>query len=213
MLTHLKMFFPTTSALILLIVVMAPHNSIAADADDIATVIGQELSLDSGETDQLRAAMDAFSAQLEILMEEQEGENADPEKMINGIKNAQDTHNKEVQKILGKDKYKQYEALKEKAIKGIFADLIEIQLMEVQPKTSLSNEQVSELSVVLADSKYGLIKIAWENAGKSLRPRQKIALANQLKKIQRDARAGIEGILSPEQLQAWDKHMADQQKK
>jgi len=133
--------------------------------------------------------------------------------MINCIKQAQDAHNKEVKKILGKDKFKQYEAMKEQAIKGILADLIEIQLMDVQLKTSLSNEQVTKLAALLGDSKYRLIQVAWENAGKSLRPRQKIQLANQLKSIQRDRRAGVEGVLSPEQLQAWDKHKEEMQKK
>jgi len=70
--------------------------------------------------------------------------------------------------ILSKDQFKAYEALKEKTIKGVFADLIEIQLMDIQPKTSLSNEQVSQLAQVLADSKYKIIKIVWANAGKKL---------------------------------------------
>lgn len=198
---------------VFILAVVVSHNVTAAEEDDIAVIIAEELELDQGQTEQLSAAMDKFGAQLEALMAEQEGEDADPEKMINGIKQAQDEHNKEVEKIMGKDKFKQYEAMKEKAIKGIFADLIEIQLMDVQPKTSLSNEQVTKLAGVLGDSKYRLIQVAWENAGKSLRPRQKIQLANQLKGIQRDTRAGVEGILTPEQLAAWDKHMEEQKKK
>jgi hypothetical protein len=198
---------------ILMIAVITSLNVTAAEEEDIAVIIAQELDLDQGQTDQLRAQMKKFGDQLEALMAEQEGEDADPEKMINGIKQAQDAHNKEVEKIMGKDKFKQYEAMKEKAIKGIFADLIEIQLMDVQPKTSLSNDQVTKLAGVLGDSKYRLIQVAWENAGKSLRPRQKIQVAKQLKGIQRDARAGIEGILTPEQLAAWDKHMEEQKKK
>jgi len=206
-------FIQIVSVLLLMMAMTVSHSLLAAEEEDIAVIIAQELQLDQGQTDQLRAAMDKFGAQLEALMEEQEGDDADPEKMINGIKQAQDEHNKEVEKILGKDKFKQYEALKEKAIKGIFADLIEIQLMDAQPKTSLSNEQVTKLAEVLGDSKYRLIKVAWENAGKSLRPRQKIQLSKQLKGIQRDARAGIEKILTPEQLQAWDKHKEEMQKK
>ena len=206
-------FIQIVSVLLLMMAMTVSHSLLAAEEDDIAVIIAQELELDQGQTDQLSAAMDKFGAQLEALMEEQEGDDADPEKMINGIKQAQDEHNKEVEKILGKDKFKQYEALKEKAIKGIFADLIEIQLMDAQPKTSLSNEQVTKLAEVLGDSKYRLIKVAWENAGKSLRPRQKIQLSKQLKGIQRDARAGIEKILTPEQLQAWDKHKEEMQKK
>jgi hypothetical protein len=188
-------------------------SAVTTEGDDIAAVIAEELELSAEQTGQVRAAMEKFGAQLETLMEEQEGEDADPQKMIDGIKQAQDAHNREMEKILGKDKFKQYEELKEKAIKGIFADLIEIQLMDVQPKTSLSNDQATKLAEVLGDSKYRLIKVAWENAGKSLRPRQKIQLGKQLKSIQRDTRAGVEGILTPEQLAAWDKHMEEQKKK
>jgi hypothetical protein len=201
------------SIISLMMAMVVAHNLKAGEEEDIAVIIAQELELDEGQTDQLRAAMKKFGDQLEALMAEQEGEDADPEKMINGIKQAQDAHNKEIEKIMGKEKFKQYEAMKEKAIKGIFADLIGIQLMDVQPKTSLSNEQVTKLAEVLGDSKYRLIQVAWENAGKSLRPRQKIQLGNQLKGIQRDTRAGVEGILTPEQLAAWDKHMEEQKQK
>lgn len=200
-------------SVLLLMMAIAASNNLAAEEEDIAAIIAQELELDQGQTDQLRAEMKKFGDQLEALMAEQEGEDADPEKMINGIKQAQDAHNKEVEKIMGKDKFKQYEAMKEQAIKGIFADLIAIQLMDVQPKTSLSNEQVDKLADLLGDSKYRLIKVAWENAGKSLRPRQKVSLARQLKGIQSDTRAGVEGILTPEQLAAWDKHMEEQKQK
>ena len=206
-------FIQIVSVLLLMMAMTVSHNLLAADEEDIAVIIAKELELDQGQTDQLRAAMDKFGAQLEALMEEQEGEDADPEKMINGIKQAQDEHNKEVEKILGKDKFKQYEAMKEKAIKGIFADLIAIQLMDVQPKTSLTDDQVDKMADLLGDTKYRLIKVAWENAGKSLRPRQKVSLARELKGIQKDARTGLEEILTEEQLQAWDKHKEEMQKK
>jgi len=200
-------------ALLASLTALAEDEKPDLDADDIAAVLQQELKLDEQQTQQVRAAMEEFGAQLEKLLEEQEGEDADPEKMIKGIKQAQDAHNSELQKILGKDKFKQYEAMKEQAIKGVLADLVEIQLMDVQHKTSLTNEQVTKLSGVLGDSKYSLVKIAWENAGKKLRPRHKVKLAKQLKGIQRDARAQIEKILTPEQLKAWDKHKEEQQQK
>lgn len=181
--------------------------------NDVAAFVAQELKLDEQQSQQLRAAMEKYGAQLEKLFEEQEKEDADPEKLISGVKQAQDAHNKELQGILSKDQFKAYEALKEKAIKGIFTDLAEIQLMDIQPKTSISNEQVTKLAPVLADSKYRVIKIVWDNAGKQLRPRQKIQVANQLKSVQRDTRAGVEKVLSPEQMQAWDKYKEEQQKK
>ncbi len=184
-----------------------------SNSDNITEILAQELKLDDQQTQQMRAAMEKFGAQLEKLLEEQEGEDADPEKLIQGVKQTQDAHNKELQNILSKDQFKAYEELKEKTIKGVFADLVEIQLMDIQPKTSLTNEQVSQLAPVLADSKYKIIKIAWENAGKRLRVTQKIGIAKKLKGIQRDARAEIEKILTPEQLQAWDKYKEEQQQK
>ena len=181
--------------------------------EDIAAILAQELKLDEQQTQQMRAAMQKFGAQLEKLFAEQEAEDADPEKLISGVKQVQDAHNKELQGILSKDQFKAYEALKEKAIKGVFTDLAAIQLMDIQSKTSLSNEQIDKLAPVLADTKYKIIKIVWENAGKQLRPRQKISLGRQLKSIQGETRAAVEKILSPEQLQAWDKYQEEQQKK
>ena len=208
-----KRFIQLVSVLLLMMLMSVANNTLAAAEDDIAAVIAKEIELDQGQTDQLRTAMKKYGDQLEALMAEQEAEDADPAKMIDGIKQAQDAHNKEVEKIMGKDKFKQYEDMKEQAIRGILADLIEIQLMDVQPKTSLSNDQVTKMAEVLGDGKFRLIQVAWNNAGKQLRPRQKIQLAKQLKGIQRDMRAGIEGVLSPEQLEAWDKHKEEMQKK
>ena len=181
--------------------------------DDIAAILAQELKLDDKQTQQMRTAMQKYGAQLEKLFAEQEKEDADPQKLISGIKQAQDAHNKELQGILSKEQFKTYQVLKEKAIKGIFTDLVAIQLLEIKPKTSLSNEQIDKLSPVLAESKYKIIKIVWEHAGQQLRPRQKISVARQLKTIQADTRSAVEKILSPEQLQAWDKYIAEQQKK
>lgn len=180
---------------------------------EVAAFVAQELKLDEKQAQQMQAAMGKFSAQLEKLLAEQEKEDADPERLIKGVKQAQDAHNKELQSILSKEQFKAYEALKEKAIKGIFTDLVAIQLMEIQSKTSITIEQIDKLAPVLADTKYKIINIAWENAGQQLRPRQKISLARQLKIIQREARAAAEKILTTEQLQAWDTFKAEQQKK
>ena len=132
--------------------------------------------------------------------------------MIKGVKQAQDGHNKELEKIFTKEQVQQYNALKEKVIKGMFNDLAEIKLMDIQPKTSISDEQVTELVPILGNSMYSIIKIAWENAGKTLRAPQKIKLAKEMKRIQADTRAGIEKVLTPEQLKAWDKYKEEKKK-
>lgn len=66
-------------------------------------------------------------------------------------------------------------------------DLAEIKLLDIQPKIGFSDDQLEKLVPVMAESMRGFIKIAWENAGKHLRFRQKIKIAKKLKHIQSDA--------------------------
>ena len=57
------------------------------------------------------------------------------------------------------------------------------------------------------------MKIAWEKAGKKLRGPKKVKIAKKLKGIQADTRVAVEKILTPEQLQVWDKYKEGQKKK
>jgi hypothetical protein len=195
------------------IVLTITTDSIAStDSDDIVELLAQELKLDDQQKQNLDTEMERYANQLNKLIEDQESEDADPDALIKGVKQAQDGHNKELEKIFSPEQFQQYNALKEKVIKGMFNDLAEIKLMDIQPKTSISDEQVTELVPILGNSMYSIIKIAWENAGKKLRAPQKIKLAKEMKRIQADARAGIEKVLTPEQLKAWDKYKEEQKK-
>ena len=195
------------------IVLIITTDSIAStDSDDIVELLAHELKLDDQQKQNLNTEMERYANQLNQLIEDQETEDADPDALIKGVKQAQDGHNKELEKIFTKEQVQQYNALKEKVIKGMFNDLAEIKLMDIQPKTSISDEQVSELVPILGNSMYSIIKIAWENAGKTLRAPQKIKLAKEMKRIQADTRAGIEKVLTPEQLNAWDKYIEEQKK-
>jgi hypothetical protein len=188
-------------------------NSMAStDFEDIVEFLAKELKLDDQQKQNLNTEMERYANQLNKLIEDQESEDADPDALIKGVKQAQDGHNKELEKIFSPEQFQQYNALKEKVIKGMFSDLAEIKLMEIQPKTSISDEQVTELVPILGNTMYSIIKIAWENAGKKLRAPQKIKLAKEMKRIQADARAGIEKVLTPEQLKAWDKYKEEQKK-
>ena len=110
-----------------------------------------------------------------------------------------------MQEIFTPDQYKQFEAMKEKAIKGTFNDLAEIQLMDLQPKVGFSDDQLSQLVPIMGGGLYQVVTIAWENAGKHLRIGQKIKLAKKLKHIQKESRDAVSKVLTPEQLQTWDK--------
>lgn len=205
--------FSIISILVVGLLMVTTTESIAStDSDDIVEFLAQELKLDDQQKQNLGAEMDKYANQLNQLVEDQEAEDADPDALIKGVKKAQDGHNKELEKIFTPEQFKQYNALKEKVIKGMFKDLAEIKLMDIQPKTSISDEQVSKLVPILGNSMYSIVKIAWENAGKKLRAPKKIKLAKKMKGIQADTRAGIEKVLTPEQLKAWDKYMEEQKK-
>ena len=195
-----------------MLVVTTTDSMASTDSEDIVEFLAQELKLDDQQKQNLGAEMDKYANQLNQLVEDQEAEDADPDALIKGVKKAQDGHNKELEKIFTPEQFKQYNALKEKIIKGMFNDLAEIKLMDIQPKTSISDEQVSQLVPILGNSMYNIVKIAWENAGKKLRAPQKIKLAKKMKGIQADTRAGIEKVLTPEQLKAWDKYKEEQKK-
>ena len=91
----------------------------------------------------------------------------------------------------------------------VVSDLAAIQLMEAQPKTTITDDQVTELAPVLGNAFYGIMQVAWENVGKKLRPGQKIGVARKLKSIQGNLQKGLEQVLTPEQLQAWEAHKAE----
>jgi hypothetical protein len=55
---------------------------------------------------------------------------------------------------------------------------------------------------------HGVLKIAFANAGKKLRPAQKIRLAKSLKSIQSKTQQELQRVLTPEQLEAWEAHKA-----
>ena len=195
-----------------ILLVFTTNSMASTDSDDIVAFLAQELKLDDQQKQNLNTEMERYANQLNKLIEDQESEDADPDALIKGVKQAQDGHNKELEKIFTKEQLQQYNALKEKVIKGMFSDLAEIKLMDIQPKTSISDEQVSQLVPILGNSMYNVVKIAWENAGKTLRAPQKIKLAKEMKRIQADSRAGIEKVLTPEQLKAWDKYKEEQKK-
>ena len=201
-----------TTLMIGILLAFTTNSMASTDSDDIVAFLAQELKLDDQQKQNLNTEMERYANQLNKLIEDQESEDADPDALIKGVKQAQDGHNKELEQIFTKEQLQQYNALKEKVIKGMFNDLAEIKLMDIQPKTSISDEQVTELVPILGNSMYSIIKIAWENAGKKLRAPQKIRLAKELKKIQADSRAGIEKVLTPEQLKAWDKYKEEQKK-
>jgi len=198
--------------LLTVLLLLASFSSVNAQAPDFAEVVSKlsaKLELDEGQSKKLGGSIEAYMKQLDTLFAEQEAEDADPSLLINGVKDAQASFESSLAAFMTKDQFKMYQDLKEQAIKTMLGDLAAIQLMEAQPKTTITDDQVAELASVLGNTFYGIMQIAWENAGKKLRPAQKIGVARKLKSIQGDLQKGLEQVLTPEQQQAWEAHKAE----
>ncbi len=175
------------------------------DSGDMLATLSKELKLSDEQTRKLGPSIQKFIYTVDGLKTDQEKEDAEPDALVKGVKKAQDELNEELKEIFTPEQFKQYEAMKEKALKGMFNDLAEIQLMDLQPKVGFSDDQLKQLVPIMGDSLYQVVAIAWENAGKRLRPAQKIKLAKTMKNIQKESRDAISKVLTPEQLQTWDK--------
>lgn len=184
-----------------------------ADPDDIMSMLTKELKLNDDQSKKLDTEIQKFAKTVDQLKADQEKEGAEPEDLVKGAKKAQEEYLDQVKKILTPDQYKQYEALKEKALKGMFEDLAAIKLMDIQSKINISDDQLDKLAPIMGDSLYQVVTLAWEHAGHRLRVGQKIRLARELKHIQKEARDASSKILSKEQMAAWDKLKEEQQKK
>jgi Spy/CpxP family protein refolding chaperone len=176
-----------------------------ADSGDIVDMLAEELKLTQDQTDKLKPEIDTFVTTIDRLKADQEKEDADPEALVKGAKKAQEEYLRALKKILTPQQYDQYNAIKEKAVRGMFNDLAEIQLMDLQPKVGFNDDQLAQLVPILGDALFEVVKIAWEHAGKQLRIGQKIRIAKHLKHIQKDSREAVSKVLTPEQLEAWGK--------
>jgi len=206
-------YIQARSPLIVIVVFLfsTVFTSVHADEADFAEAVGElsaKLELDEGQSQKLGESTKSYMVKLDALFAEQEGEDADPAKLIDGVRNAQAGYEKELAAFMSKEQFDNYLKLKEQAIKAMLSDLAEIALLDAQPKTSITDEQIAELAPIMGNAFHDILKIAFANAGKKLRLPQKIKLAKSLKSIQSKTQQELQRVLTPEQLEAWEAHKA-----
>jgi hypothetical protein len=211
------------SVVVFLLTMLVSQVSMAADAmadfapDEIVAELKTKLDLNDQQVKDMTAALGELGKTLHALIEKEEANKEEhSDEFIKGVKQAQEDYQKKLKGILDDKQLQTYNELKEAAIMDMMKDLAEIKLLDIQPKVGFSDEQLEKLVPVLAENMRGLIKVAWENAGKHLRLRQKIKIAKKLKHMQSDAQKKVQQILTGEQYQKWEelkKQQQEQQKK
>ena len=182
--------------------------------DEIVTELKPKLDLNDQQVKDMTAALGELGKTLHALTEKEEAnKEEDSDEFIKGVKQAQDDYQVKLKGILNDKQLQTYNELKEAAIMDMMKDLAEIKLLDIQPHVGFSDEQLEKLVPVMAENMRGLIKVAWENAGKHLRLRQKIKIAKKLKHMQRDAQKQVEQILTGEQYKKWEEFKKQQQEK
>ena len=204
--------------MLLLFLVIGGSASLAADkapdVSDVVTKLKTKLNLNDQQVKEVTSALTELATTLETLTNNQEGasEDDDPHDFIKAVKEAQDSYQAKIKKILTPEQMQNYEALREQVIMDALDNLAAIKLMDIQDQIGFSDDQLKKLTPVLGQSMGGLIKIAWKYAGeRRIRLGQKIRIARELKEIQHKSEGEVKQILTPDQYNKWEAYKKQEQ--
>jgi hypothetical protein len=181
------------------------------DASEILPELQTKLELSDEQTQQVGAAMEKYAKELDTTLAKYENvEEPDGAAMIGDVKKVRDDYRKELQKILSKEQYEGYLAMVEAVLLEMMTDVAEIRLMDIQPKCTLTDEQVVQLAPVMGKGMLDIVRLLFENADTRLTAPKKIKLAKAVKSIQSDMDKQINAILTEEQQKAYAAYKEEQ---
>jgi uncharacterized phage infection (PIP) family protein YhgE len=173
------------------------------DQSDILEMLTAELNLTSDQAQQLASGLDQFTNTLNQLKKENDKDKntRDPKKMLRGVQKARVDYYDTVKKTVTPAQFEQFLAIQERMMKEICTDVAEIQLIDLQPRVGFTDEQLEKLIPVFSYNLSQFLEIASENAGKELRPREKLKVLKALKHNQKVTFEKLSAILTSDQLE------------
>jgi len=192
-------------------VLISAQSFAQQDMEEVVANLQESLDLSDKQVTQVQNLMVQYRAKLDgVLLKYEDEEEPDVGKMIGEIRDVRDGYRKDLQGVLSKDQYNNYINQIDNILQGMFNDLAEIRLMDVQPQIDLTDGQLESLVPIVGKSLLSTVRLLFENAGTRLSVPKKISIAKNLKKIEKEKRAGMENILTPDQLAAYDKYKEEQ---
>jgi len=181
-------------------------NILAQDLDDIMEELKEPLELTEEQEPQVAELLGKYATDLNQMKEKNDAlEEPDPKALIGDFKSVQDSYQTGLKKVLSKDQYKKYEELVKGIMLEMFTDIAEIKLIDLQEPLTMTDEQLEKLSPVMGESLMGVVKVVIQYGDKKMNKRTKIKIGKSLKKIKSKADSETAKILTPEQIETWNK--------
>jgi hypothetical protein len=169
------------------------------------------LDLSDVQQGQMGELMNKYRGSIDWILAKYEGEEEpDVKAMIEEIRGERDAYREELQGILSANQYEIYLSKMDQILSDMFRDLAEIRLWDVQPAIALTDKQVVDLTPILAKSMKQTIQLLFDNVKAKMSLPTKVKIKNNMKKIEKEKKAGMENILTPAQMSAYDQYKEEQ---
>jgi len=199
---------------IALLIIGTTFNSIQAQdevSEETMANLTVLLDLSDIQQGQINDLMTKYRGSIDWILAKYEGEDEpDVGSMIEELRTERNAYRKELGGILSTNQYDTYMAKINGILTDMFRDLAEIRLWEVQPEVALTDKQVVDLTPIVGKSMKETVQLLFENLSGKLTLPKKVKIKNGMKKIEKEKKAGMERILTPAQMGAYDQYKEEQ---
>lgn len=205
-----RMFFKGVF-LMMFIFSIGTFQAKAQEMEEVVANLTETLDLSDKQVAELKGLMVDYRGKLDDVLIKYEGEDEpDVGTMIGEIRDVRDAYRKDLQGILSQNQYDTYMNGIDNILTDMFNDLAEIRLMDAQDDVALTDGQLESLVPIMGKGLKQTVQLLFENAGGRLSLPKKIKIGKTMKKIEKEQRAAMEQILTPDQMTAYDENKAAQ---
>ena len=195
------------SSLLLLGIVLASLSVSAQehDAGEMMAKLTKALDLSEKQQTQVQTLVVNYKSSVDLVLLKYEGqEEPDVGAMIGEIRDTRDVFREGLQGFLSPNQYDTYLDMVEQILTDMFNDIALVRLLDFQPEVGLTDNQVTDLVPVLGKSLLSTMAVLIDNAGERLSVPKKLGIKNKLQDIDKEKRAGMEKIMTPDQMKMYD---------
>jgi len=189
----------------LILMVLTTGHTLAQEMEGAIVNVAETLNLTDKQAAQVQSLLVQYRANMDgILLKNEDQEEPDVAAMIGEVRDLRDDYRKDLKEVLNETQYEAYMATIDSILTDMFNDLAEIRLIDIQKEVGLTDQQLINLIPIVGKGLKKTVKLLFENAGERLSLPKKVKIKNSLKKIEKERRAGMETILSPDQMEMYD---------